>query len=187
MKKIFLFFVLLMLCPATLFAQASTSEHSSKEANFRVQTLAPWSQMTIEKKNLEKSPGWLVKFHKEGELSASAPFALYIVDGRKNEDIKQTSADFERGHANFILFQIVEAEKMKGPSEELTLKDSEIKKYGEKSFIYLEYERLGLKVYRVMTALNNYTYAFNCQITSLDDGEAIKANLELMMKSLSKY
>ena len=190
MKKIILF-LLVFLFPNVILAQQTTVEHVSKDANFRIQTFTPWSQMSISKKVLDKSPGWVVRFYKTGEAPDASPLGLLVVDSRKNPDLKQTSEDFANGHAKFLLFQIVEAEKMNPSNPGLVIKESEIKQFNKRDYIYLKYENENrtLTIYRIMTAFNNYTYSINCQITSNDwDNEAaIVANLELMMKTLSAY
>ena len=191
MKKIAVFFLVFLLSGTVLAQENSKIEHASKEANFRIQTVSSWTQMAISKKPLDKSPGWLVMFSRAGETSELSSLALYAVDGRKNPDIKQTSEDFANGHAKFILFQHVEAERLNPPADGLMFKEAEVKKYGKNDYVWLQYENNDrtVKVYRIMTVFNNYMYSINCQVTSKDAGNEadILANLELMMQTLSTY
>lgn len=190
MKKIILLFILLLL-PNIALAETAVTQHVSKEANFRISTYAPFTKMSINKASLEKNPAWKVRFYTEGEQPDNSALGFFVVDGRKNDDIKQTSADFSNGHAKFILFQIVETEKLNPNSDGLLLKESEVKTFNERNFIFLKYEDSDrtVIVYRIMTAFGNYLYSINCQITSKDwDREnEIVANLDLMMRTLSKY
>lgn len=188
MKK-FILFVMLMLIPSVVFADNSV-RHSSKEANFSVEMQSSWDKMTVNKTKQGRSPAWRIDFSSSA-ATEQIPFSMLAVDGRKDEDIKQTSADFKNGQAEVIMVQLVATYKDMGGKDGFAMTENEIKQFGKKSFIWIKTENVANKTvrYLILTAFDNYVYSINCQVevkTFADQQNAVQ-NLELMMKTLGSY
>jgi hypothetical protein len=181
MKKLLLVLFLCIISRPALPEAASVGQ-SSKEANFRLQIPAGWS-FSIEKTVLDGNPAWLLYLSPAAADKDESSFNLIAVDGRKNDNIRQTSRDFADGHAQVLLYQLLDDQKAHPPAG-FTLQESVSRKSGRNDYIIFKFVRTGAPyaVYRIITAYGNYMYSFNCKVTP-----AREKDLELLLSTLEPY
>lgn len=182
--------MLFLLLPVSAFA-GDTVRHSSKEANFSLELESSWDNMTVTKTKQGKNTAWKADFKRSTASGSDMPLAMLVIDGRKSEDVKQTSDDFKNGQAEVLMMQIVGMDKDAGSKDGFLLTVNEIKKYGTRSFILIKKENRSLQAvrYYILTAFDNYIYSINCQaeVKTFADEQVVAKNLELMMRTLSAY
>ena len=188
MKKLILLVLLLTLANVS-WAQTGNIEHSSPEANFYLETFSQWPEMQITQTKIEKNTAFMAKFY--DQQAREAPFALLVVDGRKNEDFEQTSADFANNNAHILLSQLVIEEKAQFEKEGYRIITSEIKKYNDIDYIFMKLEnnRTNTIILRSMTFKNGYSYSLNCKINRNNRplANTLEKNFELILQTLRPF
>lgn len=188
MKK-FILCILIIMFNQVCLAQANNIEHSDKEANFKLETLSQWTNIQITKSTLENSTAFLVHFY--DNLNKESPFALLVVDGRKNPDFEQTSQDFSNNNAHILLSQLVFEEKAQFEKDGYKIVSSEIKKYNNTDYIYMKLEnnRTNSVILRSMTFKNSYSYSLSCKINLNNKpiAKELEKNFELILETLKPY
>jgi hypothetical protein len=192
-KKLFLallFFLLAGDCAAASSAAVGdgTVEHADRAANFRLKTCAAWDRLAVTETRVGKNPAWIVRFCQAGQTAPDPSFALQSVNGGKDEDLRQTCADFAGGYAGAILAQLLDAERNAPSLPGFAVTASEVKKAGGNEYILLKFEDGARRqaIYRVMTAMGKYVYSFSFRADASAHPDFGK-NLELMLETLRPF
>ena len=192
-KLIFLLFCFFLLASVSApkgYAKSAGGavEHAGREANFRLQTCAAWDRVAVTQTSAGKNPAWIVRFYQTGQTEPDPSFALKTVNGGKDEDLRQTCADFASGYAAAILAQMLDAERNAPSLPGFAVTGSEVKKAGSNEYIFIKFEDGARQkaVYRVMTAMGKYIYSFNFRADSSVHPDFGK-NIDLMLETLRPF
>ncbi|MDR2006041.1 MAG: hypothetical protein LBP78_02205 [Acidaminococcales bacterium] len=153
-----------------------------------MKTCAAWDRATVTETRAGKNPAWIVRFYQTGQTAPDPSFALQSVNGGKDEDLRQTCADFAGGYADAILAQMLDAERAAPSLPGFTVTASEVKKAGTNEYILLKFEDGARRqvIYRIMTAAGKYIYSFNCREDASVHPDFGK-NLDLMLETLRPF